>query len=66
MDSLRDIKMSGTNLSAEMFLLSIEPEERQIVTDAMLECLKRGWPLNRTAIGHLAREMRRNLSANNS
>ncbi len=57
--------MSGTNLSAEMFLLSIEPEDRQIVTDAILECLKRGWPLNRTAIGHLAREKRKKLSASN-
>ena len=65
MTNLKEIKMSGTNLSVEMFLLSIDPEDRQIVTDATYECLKRGWPLTRTAIGHLARERRRSLSAGN-
>lgn len=64
MPNLDEIKMSGTNLPVSFFIKAQLPENREIVTAAVYECLKKGWPVNRTAIGHLAREMRKNVSAN--
>ena len=64
MTNLDKIKMSGTDLPVSFFIKAQVPEDREIVTAAVYECLKKGWPVNRTAIGHLAREIRKNTLAN--
>lgn len=59
MPDLNEIKMSGTDLPVSYFIKIQKPSDRAIVTEAVYECLKRNWPLNRMEIGYLARELRR-------
>ena len=59
MISLDDIKMEGTEVPFKIFLRSIRPEDREVLTLAAYECLKRNWPVNRMELGYLARELRR-------
>ena len=63
MISLKDIKMAGTDVSVEIWLRSVAPKDKQIVTEAVYECLRRNWPVNLMEIGYLAREMRRKALA---
>ena len=51
--SLRD----GRN--ALQYVQSLLPEVRQIATEAILECLRLGYPLNNMEITSKAREMHR-------
>ena len=51
--SLRD----GRN--ALQYVQSLHPEVRQIVTEAILECSRLGYPLNNMEITSKAREMQR-------
>ena len=51
--SLRD----GQN--AYQYVQSLNPSVRQIATDAILECLRLGYPLNDMEITSKAREMQR-------
>lgn len=60
MPSLSELRMQGTGLPAETFLQSLPLEQRPIVTEAIYECCRRGWPINITHLGYLAREMHRN------
>lgn len=62
MQDLNSIKMSGSNTPVSLFIKSQHPQDKEIVTKAVYECLRRNWPLNLTGIGHLVREMRKNAS----
>ncbi len=62
--NLDEIKMSGTDLPVSFFIKTLKPSEREIVTEAVYECLRRNWPVNRMEIGYLARELRRKQLAN--
>ncbi len=63
MQNLDEITMSGSELPITYFIKSQKPEDREIVTEAVYECLRRNWPVNRMEIGYLVREMRRKQSA---
>ena len=56
--------MAGSEVSAEIFLRTIPRADREIVTEAIYECLRRDWPLNLMEIGYVARELRRKTLAN--
>ena len=56
--------MAGSEVSAEIFLRTIPRADREIVTEAIYECLRRDWPLNLMEIGYVARELRRKALAN--
>lgn len=51
--------MEGTEVPFAIFLRTVPEGDKQILTEAALECLKRGWPINRMELGYLARELRR-------
>ena len=59
MPNLDEIKMSGTDLPVSFFIKTQPAEDRELTTEAVYECLRRGWPLNRMEIGYLARDIRR-------
>ena len=56
--------MAGSEVSAEIFLRTIPRADREIVTEAIYECLRRDWPLNLMEIGYVARELCRKVFAN--
>lgn len=56
--------MAGTDVSVEIWLRSVAPKDKRIVTEAVYECLRRNWPVGKFEIGYLAREMRRKALAN--
>lgn len=56
--------MSRTNLPASLYIASLPVEIRPIATEAVFECLKLGYPINRLEITAMARELQSRKKVN--
>lgn len=53
--SLEGITMDGSKTPIKFYVKTYPKEERELLTEAILECLRRKYPLNRMEIGIVAR-----------
>lgn len=59
MDERLSMLYLRNGLTAQQYVLSLDPRFRQIATEAILECSRLGYPLNNMEITSKARELQR-------
>lgn len=62
--SIDQIMMAGSNLPVSLWVNSLPVDDRPIAIEAVYECLRQNFPINRLELGRMVRLLKRKQQAN--